>query len=96
LNIIPEPVTAFYWFSSAVTYQLPLIIMVFLAGIIMKLLFTAVNKVIYFLTASLLIIMLNGCNELITLFVLIYSTSLLGYNLFIYKKIHFSLAVYMF
>jgi hypothetical protein len=87
LNIIPEPVTAFYWFSSAVTYQLPLIIMVFLAGIIMKLLFTAVNKVIYFLTASLLIIMLNGCNEIITLFVLIYSTCLLGYNLFIYKKI---------
>jgi hypothetical protein len=87
INIIPEPVTAFYWFSSAVTYQLPLIIMVFLAGIIIKLLFASVNKVIYFFIASLLIIMLNGCNEIITLFVLIYSTSLLGYNLFIYKKI---------
>ncbi|HEX8677743.1 MAG TPA: hypothetical protein VF700_11015, partial [Segetibacter sp.] len=63
INIIPEPVTAFYWFSSAVTYQLPLIIMVFLTGIIIKLLFASVNKVIYFFIASLLIIMLNGCNE---------------------------------
>lgn len=91
INIIPEPVTAFYWFSSAVTYQLPLIIMVFLAGMIIKLLFTSVNKIVYFFIASLLIIVLNGCNEIITLFVLIHSTCLLGYNLFIYKKIPLSL-----
>ncbi|HKG67468.1 MAG TPA: hypothetical protein VKA92_01275, partial [Segetibacter sp.] len=49
--------------------------------------FPSVNKVIYFFIASLLIIMLNGCNEIITLFVLIYSTCLLGYKVFIYKKI---------
>ncbi|MEJ7678912.1 MAG: hypothetical protein WKG06_13870 [Segetibacter sp.] len=40
INIIPEPVTAFYWFSSAVTYQLPLILIILLTGIIIKLLFT--------------------------------------------------------
>lgn len=37
----------------------------------------------------LLIIMLNGCNEMITLFVLISSASLMGYYLFIYKKLPF-------
>lgn len=89
INIIPEPVTAFYWFSSAVTYQLPLIILIFLAGIIIKILFTATNKIYYFITASLLVIMLNGCNEMISLFVLINSTCLLGYYLFTDKKIPF-------
>ena len=43
INIIPEPVTTFYWFSSAVTYQLPLIILIFLAGIIIKSLFASFN-----------------------------------------------------
>lgn len=87
INIIPEPVTAFYWFSSAVTYQLPLIILIFLAGIILKLLFTSVDKIVYLIIASLLVIMLNGCNEIITLFVLINSTCLLCYCVLTYKKI---------
>lgn len=89
INVIPEPVTAFYWFSSAVTYQLPLIILIFLAGIILKLLFSPFYKTIYFIIAGFLIIMLNGCNEIITLFVLINSTLLLSYYLLIKKKIPF-------
>jgi hypothetical protein len=84
LNIIPEPVTAFYWFSSAVTYQLPLIIMIFLAGITIKMLFAPFSKTFYLITASLLIIMLNGCNEIITLFVVINSPVMLAY--FVLKK----------
>lgn len=91
LNIIPEPVTAFYWFSSAVTYQLPLIIIIFLAGIIIKLLFTSSNKIVCFTIACILIILLNGCNEIITLFVLIFSTCFLVYYMFTYKKISFFL-----
>lgn len=79
INIIPEPVTAFYWFSSAVTYQVPLIILIFLAGLIIRLLYTSTNKILYFIIASLLIIMLQGCNEIITLFTLINSTILLCY-----------------
>jgi hypothetical protein len=87
INIIPEPVTAFYWFSSAVTYQLPLILIILLSGIIIRLLFTCSHKIIYFIAACVLVVMLNGCNEMITLFVLINFTCLSGYYLFTYKKI---------
>lgn len=87
INIIPENVTAFYWFSSAVTYQLPLIILIFLAGIIINSLFNFQVKIIRFIVASLLIIMLNGCNEIITLFVLIHTGCVLSYFLFTHKKI---------
>ena len=86
INIIPEPVTAFYWFSSAVTYQLPLIIMIFLAGILVNLLFTSHSKIIPFIIACILITLLNGCNEIITLFVLMFSTFLTGYYIFTHKK----------
>lgn len=91
INIVPEPVTAFYWFSSAITYQMPLIIMIFLAGVIIKLLFASFNKISLFSIAGILIVLLNGCNEIITLFVLIFSACLLGYRIFIYKKISFLL-----
>ncbi len=93
INVIPEPVTAFYWFSSAVTYQLPLIILIFLTGIVIKLLFTSLNKIIYFIIASLLITLLNGCNEIITLFVLVHSSCLLGYYLFTCKKVSWFIIV---
>jgi len=91
INIIPEPVTAFYWFSSAVTYQLPMIILIFLAGIIIKFLFTSSNKIICFIIACILNILLNGCNEMITLFLLICSACLVLYYIFTYKKVSFSL-----
>jgi len=87
INVIPEPVTAFYWFSSAVTYQLPLVIFIFLAGIIVNLLFVSPNKTIPLVSAGILIIILNGCNEIITLFVLTNSTIVLGYYLLVRKRI---------
>ncbi len=89
INIIPEPVTAFYWFSSAVTYQSPLVLIILLSGIIIKLLFSSYNKILYFIIACILVILLNGCNEMITLFVLINSAFLLGYYLLTYRKMPF-------
>jgi len=94
INIIPEPVTAFYWFSSAVTYQLPLIILISLTGVIINSFFNLHNKIIRFIIASLLIIMLNGCNEIITLFVLINATCLLVYFLFNHKKLPLFISVF--
>jgi hypothetical protein len=91
INIIPEPVTAFYWFSSAVTYQLPLVILIFSAGIIIQFLFTSSNKIICFIIACILNILLNGCNEMITLFLLISSACLVLYYIFTYKKVSFYL-----
>lgn len=86
INIIPEPVTAFYWFSSAVTYQTPLIIMIFLAGIIIKSSFVPFN-IRTFLVAALLVISLNGCNEIITILVLLFSSFLVAYQSFKYKNL---------
>lgn len=87
INVIPEPVTAFYWFSSAVTYQLPLILLVLLIGILIRLFNNDTYKRLNFLVACLLIVLFNGCNELITLFVLISSTWLLGICFYNTKKI---------
>lgn len=87
INVIPEPVTAFYWFSSAVTYQLPLILLVLLIGVLTRVLNNNSYKRLNFLIPSLLIVLLNGCNEFITLFVLVTSTCLLGICFYNRKKI---------
>lgn len=87
VNIIPEPVTAFYWFSSAITYQLPLILLVLLAGLICKLFFEPHHQKFYFFVAALIVVLFNGCNESITLFVLIISTFFIGYHYFTGKSV---------
>ncbi|HEX8461235.1 MAG TPA: DUF6056 family protein [Segetibacter sp.] len=96
LIIIPETVTAFYWFSSAITYQLPLLLMVILIGLIIQLMLGKDKKITFFIPASILIICINGFNESITLFILVTSTILLGYYFITYKKIpKFILALYV-
>jgi hypothetical protein len=87
INIVPEPVTAFYWFSSAVTYQLPLILLIFLAGTISRLFFNSDKKKLYSLLAAVLIILVHGCNESITLFVLMISTCLMCYGYATRRKV---------
>ncbi|MGI8636356.1 MAG: DUF6056 family protein, partial [Segetibacter sp.] len=73
--------------SSAVTYQVPLILMLFLCGVCIKMFLGNGSKKANFIIAGLLIFMVNGCNEAITLFVLITSTFFVGCYYSIYKKI---------
>lgn len=87
VHIIPETVTAFYWFSSAITYQVPLIILLFLAGIIIELRLSNDTTKRSAAIGALLVVLLNGCNETITLFVLITSTLILAYVYSIQKKV---------
>lgn len=86
INTIPEPVTAFYWFSSAITYQVPLILLIVLSAVLIELLYSPQKKS-YILLSALLIVLLHGCNESMTLFVLIMSTCAVFCYYFIYKHL---------
>ena len=87
INVIPEPVTAFYWFSSAITYQLPLILLLLFIGAITRIQLMPSGKKVLVVTAAFLAVLLNGCNEVITLCTLIASTGAIGYCYYNYKRI---------
>lgn len=76
LNFIPQPVSAFYWFSGAVTYQQPLIFLFLLAGSVTGLFFSRAYKKLYFTATLFLLICMQGYNEMLTIWFLLYSTFL--------------------
>jgi hypothetical protein len=87
INIIPEPVTAFYWFSSAITYQVPLILLVLFIGFIAKFHFEPVKKNIHLVIAAVMVVLLNGCNEVITLYALVASTGAVIFWYYKFRKV---------
>lgn len=76
LNFIPQPVTQFYWFSGAMTYQQPLIFLLLLTGTAIGMFFSSVHKKIYIGATLFLLICMQGYNEMLTIWFLLYSTYL--------------------
>src|ERR1700730_14428357 len=66
LHVIPEIKTQFYWFSGSMTYQAPLILLVLLAGFILRLFYVRGSKAFNVLMILILDFMLNGFNEMIS------------------------------
>jgi hypothetical protein len=87
INIIPEPVTAFYWFSSAITYQVPLILLVLFIGMLAKFYLDQSKNTLVLVVAAVLLILINGCNEVITLFALAASTGTVIFYYYNFRSI---------
>ena len=81
LNTIPQPTTAFYWFSGAITYQQPLILFFLLTGSVTGLFFTVKRKTLYTVITILLLVCMLGCNEMFTIWILLFTTLLASYYL---------------
>ena len=85
LHVIPEIKTQFYWFSSALTYQAPLILLVLVIGLLCRFLTGMGNRNLTLLFIFLLVFMLNGFNEIFSLFVFGLSLYWLAWYFYTYK-----------
>lgn len=86
LNVIPQPVTQFYWFSGAVTYQQPLILFFLLAGTATRVFFSSTYKYLYIPLALFLLVCMLGYNEMLTIWFLLWSTALAVFNIYTNQK----------
>ena len=86
LNVIPQPVTQFYWFSGAVTYQQPLILFFLLAGTIIRVSSSAAYRYLYILLALFLLVCMLGHNEMLTIWFLLWSTALALFTIYTNQK----------
>lgn len=86
LNVIPQPVTQFYWFSGAVTYQQPLIWFFLLAGTATGVFFSSTYNYLCIPLALFLLVCMMGHNEMLTIWFLLWSTALAVFNMYTNQK----------
>ncbi len=86
LNVIPQPVSQFYWFSGAVTYQQPLILFFLLAGMVIRVFSSAAYRYLYILLALFLLVCMLGHNEMLTIWFLLWSTALALFTIYTNQK----------
>jgi len=86
LNFIPQPVTQFYWFSGAVTYQQPLIWFFLLAGTATGVFFSSTYKYLYIPLVVFLLVCMLGHNEMLTIWFLLWSTAIAIFNMYTNQK----------
>lgn len=84
LNVIPQPVTAFYWYSGAITYQQPLIFLMLLSGSAVGMFYSSKRKKLYASATLIFLVCMQGYNEMITIWFLINTT--LSAIYYIYKQ----------
>lgn len=84
-NLLPEPSSAFYWFSGAATYQVPFVLCILLAAFMYRLVKKRTPLNLW--TSVLLVILITGSNEMSALII---TPSLLAttYSLYRSQRIH--------
>lgn len=86
LNIIPQPVTAFYWYSGAITYQQPFIFLLLLMGSLIALFHHTKHRKLHTVAAILFLGCMQGYNEMLTIWFLLFTTPLAAYYLYKEQK----------
>jgi Family of unknown function (DUF6056) len=85
LHVIPEIKTQFYWFSSSLTYQVPLILLVLVIGLLFRFLSRRGNRTLILVLIFILVFLLNGFNEIFSLLVLVFSFFWLAWYFYTFK-----------
>ena len=82
LHVIPEIKTQFYWFTSALTYQAPLILLVMMSGFLIRLFCNKYSTAFNFSMVLILDFLANGFNEMTSFLILIIASILLIMHLY--------------
>jgi len=82
LHVIPEIKTQFYWFTSALTYQAPLIFLVLMCGFLIRLFCDKKGTAFNFSIVLILDCLANGFNEMTSFVILVIATILLIMHLY--------------
>ena len=80
-NLLPEPSSAFYWFSGAATYQVPFVLFILLVTSMYAL--VKKRTVLNLLVSVLLVVLITGSNEMSALII---TPSVLVTSFFLYRS----------
>ncbi len=85
LHVIPEIKTQFYWFTSGLTYQFPLVLFVIIIGYYIRLFKNERGRSLNLAIVSCLTIFVYGFNEMFSIFLFLIASFLFALHLSVHK-----------
>ena len=85
LHVIPEIKPQFYWFTSALTYQVPLIFFILLLGLVIRTFYIEQGRFFHLAIAFILTVVVYGFNEMFSIFLLVVATFIFAFHVSIQK-----------